>query len=190
MGSTHPSHAMRDTPHHSQEVCPLPPLFRVKGAPSSYLRLCDHEGGLPPPNPHPIYGSYISRRILWIPLVSFKIFRRIPWNLRISFQNISKNPPLLLVLFQNFLKNPLDSSCIPLNISKNPEVSSHHLSIHVQFHRKFLRVTGGGAKTGCRLKRFWHRQSGYGSTITGQKKSSPVFHVTGDFSRKWYNPSG
>ena len=120
MGSTHPSHAMRDTPHHSQEVCPLPPLFRVKDAPPSYLRLCDHEGGLPPPNPHPIYGSYISRRILWIPLVSFKIFRRIPWNLRISFQNISKNPPLLLVLFQNFLKNPLDSSCIPLNILKNP----------------------------------------------------------------------
>jgi hypothetical protein len=92
------------------------------------------------------------------------------------------------VLFQNFLKNPLDSSCIPLNISKNPEVSSHHLSIHVQFHGEFGRVTGGGAKTGCRLKRFWHWQSGSGSTITGQKKSLPVLRMTGDFSRKWYNP--
>jgi hypothetical protein len=96
---------------------------------------------------HPVSGSYIFRRILWI----------------------------LLVYFQN--------------ISKNRWESYQSLSEHVQFHRKFLRVTGGGAKTGCRLKRFWHRQSGSGSTITGQKKSSPVFRVTGDFSRKRINLS-
>jgi hypothetical protein len=128
MGGTYPSHVMRDTPHHSEEVTPYPPCSGSKVHPPPTDASMIMRVGYLPPNPHPIYGSYI--------------FRRIPWNLRISFQDISKNPPLLLVLFQNFLKNPLDSSRIPFNISKNPEVSSHHLSIHVQFHRKFGQVTG------------------------------------------------
>jgi hypothetical protein len=154
-----------------------PPLALIRLPPAPLLRaypppphpLCDHEGGylpLPitfPDRPYfeesPGFFSY-----------SLRTFRRIPW--------------ILLVFSQNISKNPLDSSRI-LSEHFEKSLGFFSYSFRTRAISWGIRASDGGRSknrlpvvitilaAAIRLCLQHHRT----------KKSSPVFLVTGDFSK-------